>query len=69
MIHFRRAGHVSLVFEMAGSALGNVGVKGGRLAFEEIAVIRMADNATLRFDPLHWRVAAGAVMFQECVTL
>ena len=69
VIHFRRARDRPLVFEMAGSALGDVGVKGARLALEDSLVVGVADDAVLCFDTLHRRVARGAVMFQKRVGL
>ncbi len=69
VIHFRRARDAPLVFEMAGSARVDVGVKGGRLALKDGFVVGVADDAVLRFDAFHRCVAGGAVVFQKRVRL
>ena len=65
VIHLRRARDNSLVFEMAGSALGDVGVKGARLALEDGLVVGVANDAVLRFNALVRRVAGGTVIGEE----
>ena len=42
-------------------------VKGARLALKNRFVVRVADDAVLRLDALHWRVARGAVVFEKGV--
>ena len=69
VIHFRRARDAALMFEMAGSACADVGVKGAGLALQDGLVIGMAHDAVLRLDALHWRVARSAVVFEKGVRL
>ena len=69
VIHFRCARDTSLVFEMAVSARGDVGVKGARLALEDGLVVRVADDAVLCLDALHRRMTCGAVVCEKSVRL
>ena len=69
VIHLCRARDSPLMFEMAGSAGTDVGVKGARLALEDGCVVGVADDAVLCLDTLHWRVARGAVVFEKGVRL
>ena len=65
VIHLRRARTRALVFEMAGGARGDVGVKGAGLALEDGLVVGVADDAVLRFNALVRRVTRGAVVGEE----
>ena len=67
VIHLRRARHSALMFEMAHGARADVGVKGARLALQDGLVVRVADDAVLRLDSLHRRVASGTVAFEKGV--
>lgn len=65
VIHLRRAWHPALVFEMAGGARADLGMKGGRLTLEKRLVVGMADDAVLCLDAFHRRVAGRAVILQR----
>ena len=69
VIHFCRARDAALMFEMAGSTLADVSVKGARLALQEGLVVGVADDAVLCLDALVCGVAGGAVVGEEGVWL
>ena len=65
VIHLRRPCYRSLVFEMAGGTLPDVGVESTRLALQDCKIVGVANDAVLRLDAFHRRVAGGAVAFEE----
>ena len=67
MVHLRRGRDAALVFEVTGSAFSDVRVEGARLALKNRFVVRVADDAVLRLDAFHRRVARGAVVFEKGV--
>ena len=69
VIHFCRAWDSSLMFQMAGGARRDVGVKGGRLALKNGFVAGVADDAIFRFNALHRCVARRAVVLKKGVRL
>ena len=69
VIHFRRGRHATLVFKMAGGARIDLGVKGGRLALQDIFIVGVAGDALVRIYSLDRRVAGRAIILQGCVSL
>ncbi len=69
MVHLRRPRHPPLMFEMAGAARADLGMKGGWLTLEERLVVGMADDAALRFHSFDRRVAGRAIILQRRVCL
>ena len=69
MIHLRRPSDPALVLDMAPAARGDVGVKDSRLALENCDVVGVTDDAVLRFNARHARVASRAVVLEEGVAL
>ena len=67
VIHLRRARDPALMFEMARRALGDIGVKGARLALQDIFVVGVANDAAFRRDALERSMARGAIIFEERV--
>lgn len=69
VIHFCRAWDSSPMFEMAGGARRDVGVKGGRLALKDGFVVGVADDAIFRLNALHRCVARRTVVLKKGVRL
>lgn len=69
VIHFRRGSYTALVFDMAGGAGGDIGVKGSWLALKDRLVVGMTHDAVLSLDAFQRRVARSTVIFQRCVGL
>ena len=69
VIHFRRGRHTALVFEMAGGARVDLGVKGGRLALQDGFIVGMAGDTLARIHSFDRRVAGRAIILQRCVGL
>ncbi len=69
VIHFCRARDTPLVFEMAGSARADIGVKGGWLALEDGLIVGMAGDALVRIHSFDGCVAGRTIILQRCVGL
>ena len=66
MIHLGGARDTSLMFQMAGGTFTDVGVESAGLPLQGCQIVGVTNDAVLRFDAVHRRVACGAMPAQMC---